>query len=132
MGPITHCHVDKLVTLACARTVSHFAFHSHSCRYYTAIRNLTSQMCNTPGARKPLSIHSHECSRVSYPATLSDCKHVFPDENWHSNFFRSCQIVVRARVRACMCLPMSARCYLQGCRFSFSLPPPPGALLVPP
>lgn len=87
-----------LMIMVSASAVSHFAFHSHSCLSSTAIRNLTSLLCNMPQAHKPLSIHTpagvcvcatciHVC--VSNPDTLSECKHfhVFAKENWDSNFF---------------------------------------------
>lgn len=85
-----------LMTLACSSAASHSAFHSHSCRSYAAIRNLTSLLCNMPQAPKPLSIHTHLCVCVccvhvcvSNPVTLSECKHfhVFASEIGTQTFF---------------------------------------------
>lgn len=60
--------------MAGTSVVSHIAFHSHTCHSCTAIRNLTSLLCNMPQAPKSPSIYTRSLTCVCVCVTFTECK----------------------------------------------------------
>ena len=128
--------------MTCTSVVSHIAFHSHSCHSSAAIRNLTSLLCNKPQAPKSLSIYARlcVCVCVCVPVCVK-CMQVcvslrqivnilfLTKEHWHCNFFLRVRLLC---AHMYMCVPMSAKCHLQGSFFSSlsPLPPPLGTPFI--
>lgn len=83
--------------MASTSVVSHIAFHSHSCHSCTAIRNLTSLLCNMPQAPKSPSIYTRSLTCVCVCVSLlQNVKRALGFK-----LFPPCQIVVFAYVHVC-------------------------------